>query len=342
MTKKDKNSFSEYVAEKQKIEKRLEDIRGELDSPEIGPGAISKMEMTAGEERLRFESFLSRYNEVGSPKNRRSELHRLEYVFKAAKERSLAAKAKRNSLVTEKDELKHTLSEMSCQFAKGELAVILQINQEAENEKAVLLKTIAEHEEKKEVLQQDFNATKTAIDHLKMKRQDVLAGMATGTNKISTSLDSVDSEINETAAAQNTAHQSLKNAEDTIEGLKALFVDAEQKAEAQRADAKEAVALYLFDRAKIAGEKYSKAAAQLGQLFAELQALTDVLNDISVGGPPVGISVLDAHRLYVPTFLIGRDSAVNDFNGLLNQGQIEIPPVVQTEKDNLKEMGFIW
>ena len=342
MTKKDKTSFSEYVAEKQKIENRLETIREELSSSQIDPGAISKMERDAGDAGMRFENFKARYAKSGVPEKSRSECDRLEDVFKAAQERSLAAKAKRDSLKTEAGELERTLSEMRYQFVKGELVDILQVHQEAVSQKAVLLKALAEHGQKKETVQQAFNDAKTAVDRLKVKRQDVLADMATGANKISTPLDSVDSEKNEATAAQNTAQQSLNNAVDTIEGLKNLLVDAEQDVETQRLKANEAVGLYLVDRAKIAGEKYSKAAAQIGQYFAELQALIKVLEGVSGGEFPVGISVLDAHRLYVPTFLIGKDSTVHDFNGLLNQGQIDISPAVQAERDNLKKMGFVY
>ena len=105
MTKKDKNNFSEYVAEKQKLEKRLESIREELSSSQIDPGLISKMGRETGDAGMRFENFKARYAKGGTvPENYHSECGRLESVFEAARERSLAAKAKRNSLGAEEVE----------------------------------------------------------------------------------------------------------------------------------------------------------------------------------------------------------------------------------------------
>ena len=342
MTKKDENTLSKHLAEKQKIENRLEEIQVELDSSQIAPGAISKMGMEAGDARMRFESFISQYSNTGVPENRRSEYDRLESVFEAAAERSIAAKNKRNSLKNEQEELKQNLLEMRYQLAEGELITIIQNYQHAETQKTALIKTIAEHEKKKETIQQVIDSGENTINSLMEKRQDILANMATGINDTPTSLDSIDSEINELIVSQNTEQQSLDNAEDTITGLNALLNDAEQKAKALRLEAHEAVCHHLIDRANIVGERYSNAAAQLGQNFAELQALMNVLESVSEGDFPVKITTYDAYRLYVPAFSIGSPSGAQRTDGLLNPDQINVHSVVQAERDNLKEMGFVW
>ena len=224
MTKKNKTTLSEHLTEKQKIENRLEEIREELNSSEIAPGTIQKMAWNAGEARTRFESFKNQNLESGTvPEKNRGKYDHLESVFEAAAKRSIAAKNKQDRLKTEQEELKQSLLEMRYQLAEGELITILQNYQNAETQKTALLKTIAEHEKKKEIIQQDIDNGENAINSLMEKRQDFLASMATDTNDASTSLDSIDSEINELMVSQNTEQQSLDNAEDTIAGLNALL-----------------------------------------------------------------------------------------------------------------------
>jgi uncharacterized coiled-coil DUF342 family protein len=227
---------------------------------------------------------------------------------------------------------------MNYQFAKGEFAALLQVYQNAEKKKSELLKSIEEHEGKREAIQQDFSNAKAKINQLKKKRQDVLADMAIGNHEASTSLDTIDSELNETSMAQEAVQQLLDNANDIIAGIQTLFTKAEKKAEEEKVVAREAVCLYLVNRANIVGEKYSKTAAQLGQQLVELQALATVLKDILGVNSPV--KILGGQRLYVPAFLIDRDSDIPGLEALLDPSKIDIPSVVQTEKKNLEEMGF--
>lgn len=343
MSKKNTVNFEDYLSQRQKIEEQLASIRAELYSIPLDSGGIARMSMEVGDARTRLESF--KYQHGGDGKIQegyRGEYNRLESVLNEASKKVASAKAKQTALEAEEAKLEQLLSDMNYQFMEGELATILKTHQLAENRKTELLKLIDKHHESKETASHDLDEAKNKVGLLREKRRDVLAGMATGANKTSTPLGNVDVEIEKATTAQNAAQQSLTNAEDTIAGLQGLFSEAEQKAEITRAEAHEAVCLYLVDRANIIGDRYSKTAAQLGQHFAELQALARVLDDVSGGSFPEKITAYSDHRLYIPAFSV--DTCIGTFgiDGLLDSSQIDIHPAIEAEKRALQKMGFAY
>ncbi len=343
MTKKNTSSFGEHVEEKQKIEDQLKSIRAELHSVQFDSGRIARLGMEAGDAKARLESYKHQHGEGGKIQERhRSEYNRLESVLNEAIEKVTSAKAKRCTLEAEEADLERLLLDMRYQFMEGELVTILKAHQLAETRKTDLLKLIAEHQDNKETTQQALIKAKSAVGLLRNKRRDVLAGMATGANKASTPLDKVDLDIEKATTVQNAAQQSLTNTEDTIAGLQGLLIEAEQKAKTQRAEAQEAVCLYLVDRANIIGDRYSKTAAQLGQYFAEMQALAKVLDDVSGGSFPEKITAFSDHRLYIPAFSINTCVGALGIDGLLDPSQVDIHPAIEAEKQTLREMGFTY
>lgn len=343
MIKKDENGFKKYLAEKQKIEERLSSVNRELSYPPFDSTSISILNRKTGEALLEFNGFKSRHAKSKTvPERYLIEFYHLESAYKTASKESNTAQAKHDQLRTEETELKRTLFEMSYQFPKGELDAILQDYQSVERKKSELLKSIEEHEGKREAIQQNLSNAKAKINQLKKKRQDILADMAIGDRETSTSLDTIDSELNEATMGQEAVQQLLDNANDIIAGIQALFTKAEKKAEEERIVAREAVGLYLINRADIVGKKYAHTAAQLGQCFTEIQALATVFKDIFGENSPVKITLFADRRLYVPAFSIERGSETPSLDALLDISKVDIPSMVQTEKKNLEEMGFAW
>lgn len=341
MTKKNTVNFEQYLTEKRQLEERLNAIRSELNSARLSQYEISKLATAAGDIHRRVESFKYQHGaNLGHSDNLKKQLASLEADYKAALDKSRCASAKRKDLEEEKATLERSLSDMRYSFLEGELVNILKTSQSAENKKSELEQLIADHQSKQESARKDLSQAKEALGHLKHKRRDVLAEMATGDKKTDSSLSTVDAEIQKAEADLSFAQKELSNAEDTIHGLQKLLSGQEENLKQQREVAAEAVCHYLVDRANIVGDRYEKLTAQVGQHYSELQAISKLVNEIGGGNFPVQISAFSEHRLYVPAFSIGSISKTIGDSGLLTPEQVDIQTALATEKQTLSEMGF--
>ena len=337
-TKKNEN-FLDFVEKKRLIEDQLKTVKNSLGATDCDQGRLSRLSIEAGDARMRLENFKSRYFKNGSiPKERYRDLKSLEKTYEDASELATAAKTKCEQLIQEKETLENELKDMIYEFTQVELVEVLQGYHDADAKLKNLQGLLAEHNTKKETTQKNLEKASSEVGRLKKKRQDTLASIATGEVEDQSALDAVDTEHLEATTKLNAEEQALKNSDDTISGLKKLISEAEMQLKSNLGNATEAVCHYLVGQAQIAEDRYSKLTAQVGQHYAELKAISKLLESVSNGNFNYKITSSPL-RLQVPAFSVNSSSNPTPAP-LLDANNIDFSLALDAEKEKLSKLGF--